>query len=127
MNDLVFYVYAVSVMVEMIVLECVIRQVDHDWLNNKDPEWVKWARRSTFLAGQVYLVITVVCAWFSVWSLWLVVGLVWAGTFILGVNIVSLYLRGPTITGGYRAFVGYVVVPLRRVMGVFRPGRRLSK
>jgi len=106
MNNFVFYVYAFSVMVEMIVLESVIRQVDFDWLNNRDPEWVRWARRSTFLAGQIYLVITVIRAWFGFWvPTWDSIGLIWAGIFILSVNVISLHLRlPPKISGGYKTF-----------------------
>jgi hypothetical protein len=123
MNDLVLYAYALSAMIEMVVLEYVIRQVDFDSLNRKDPEWVRWSRRGTFLAGQVYLVITVVCGWFTVWSpSWFDVGLIWAGIFILSVNIVSLYLRQPPFSGsGYREFeVRYMPTPLRRLISILR-------
>jgi len=121
MNDLVLYAYAVSAMIEMVILECVIRQVDYDSINRKDPEWVRWSRRGTFLAGQVYLVVTVICAWFEVWRpSWFVVGLIWAGILILGVNIVSLYLRQPPFNGGYRHVIVQSLIPLRRLTAIFR-------
>jgi hypothetical protein len=121
MNDLVvFYVYAISAMVEMVILECVIRQVDYDWLNNRDKEWVRWARRSTFLAGQGYLLITIILAAYEIWQPNLIVaGLIWAGILILGVNVISLNHRKPPLKeDGYHRFTTFI--PLKHLMTVFR-------
>jgi hypothetical protein len=107
-------------MIQMVILECVIRQVDYDWLNNRDREWVRWARRSTFLAGQGYLFITVVLAIYDVWQPSLVVvGLIWAGIFILGVNVISLNHRQPPLKeDGYRRVINQL--PIRNLMTMFR-------
>lgn len=102
MNDLVFYVYAFSVMAEMIMLEIVIRQVDFS-IVRRDQNWVSWGRRGAFLAGQIYLVVTVVRAWFLFWQpSWEAVGLIWAGNLILSMNVISLYHQTPRSAGGYR-------------------------
>ncbi len=124
MNNIVFYVYSISAMIEMVILECVIRQVDYDWLNNKDKEWVRWARRSTFLAGQGYLLVTIIRGWFLFWvPVWDDIGLLWAGILILGVNVISLNHRQPPLKqDGYRP--NMIISPIRQLKIMLR---RLSR
>jgi hypothetical protein len=120
MDDLVLYMYAISAMIEMVMLEFVIRQVDFS-IVRRDRDWVSWARRGAFLVGQVYLFLTVVRAWFLFWQpSWEVVGLIWAGILILSVNIVSLYHQTPFNGNGYRHFVTQSIAPLRRMVEIFR-------
>lgn len=99
MNDLMTTVYDVIAILEIGILEYVIRQVDHDRINNLDPPWVRWARRITFSSGELFLCFTIYCQeW--LWQPSLIdIGLIMAGTLILAVNVISLHLRTPPSGG----------------------------
>lgn len=105
MNDPVAIAYTILTIFEIGIFEIVIRQVDGDRINNIDPQWVRWARRVSFVSAELYLCFTI----YAIGWLWqpdpIVLGLIFFGDLILAVNIISLYLRTPRNQGGYRASV----------------------
>ncbi len=102
MND-VAAVYDIVALIEIGILEYVIRQVDFDRINNLDPVWVRWARRCTFTGGELFLCFTMYSIGWLWEPTWIDVGLLSAGCLILAVNIISLHLRAPRNPTGYRS------------------------
>ena len=101
-------VYITLALLEIGILEYVIRQVDFDRINNLDPAWVRWARRMTFSGGELFLCFTMYAIGWLWDPTWFDVGLLAAGCLILAVNIVSLHLRAPPSPGhGYRTHMAY--------------------
>jgi hypothetical protein len=104
MNDLAAVAYDIIAIVEIGILEYVIRQVDLDRLNNLDPPSVRWARRGTFTGSELFLCFSMYSAGWLWQPSWMVVGLNACGALILAVNIISLHLRSPPRhQSGYRA------------------------
>jgi hypothetical protein len=104
MNSLISAAYDILAIIEIGILEYVIRQVDNDRINNLDPHWVRWARRGSFTGAELFLCATI---YFQNW-LWepslFDVGLIGFGDLILAVNVISLHLRSPPNSGnGYPA------------------------
>ena len=96
MTDPHVIAYGIVAMACMVVLEVVIRQVESDELNQRDPLYVSTARRLTFLTAQAFLFVTAFAGALGLWQpSWVDVGLVLISVLILAVNIVSLHLRSP--------------------------------
>ena len=105
-NDPVALVYDLIAMLEIGILEYVIRQVDLDRLNQLDPWAVRWARRVTFTGAELVLCLSMYSIGWLWEPSWMVVGLNGCGALILAVNIISLHLRAPPRNqSGYRAHV----------------------
>ena len=104
MNSLTAAAYDILAIIEIGILEYVIRQVDNDRINNLDPHWVRWARRGSFTGAELFLCATIYCqGWLWEPSLF-DVGLIGFGDLILAVNVISLHLRSPPSKGhGYQA------------------------
>ena len=104
MNDVVSLVYDLIAMLEIGILEYVIRQVDLDRINQLDPPAVRWARRVTFTGAELVLCLSMYSIGWLWEPSWMVVGLNGCGALILGVNIISLHLRAPPRNQrGYRS------------------------
>lgn len=99
MTDLATRLYDIAAILEILILAFVISQVDRDRINNLDPRWVRLARKTSFLGAQLFLGATMYCQSWLWQPCWFDFGLIAFGDLILGVNIISLYLRSPPRSG----------------------------